>query len=147
MQSAWCISCNADVTAEHAMEGRPCPICSNTEYFVIGCNDDDILKATDERCELLMQRGEWDAAVAEYSSCPVMEPSETTLRMATLELRRDCAQYIAKTLNRPVALEDFMQDIKAHYDSFVTKWIMHNYQGIRLVPDGSTYNVIRRDNP
>ena len=94
-----------------------------------------------------MQRGQWDEAASAYRSCLPLEPSELNLRMATLQWRRDCAQYIDRVLEAPIPLPVFRQDILDCYDTFVADWIVQSYRGIQLVPDGNTYNVVRRNNP
>ena len=127
MGSAWCTGCKADVPIASAIEGLPCPQCGKTEY--------------------VMQRGQWDEAASAYRSCLPLEPSELNLRMATLQWRRDCAQYIDRVLEAPIPLPVFRQDILDRYDTFVADWIVQSYRGIQLVPDGNTYNVVRRNNP
>ena len=120
MGSAWCTGCKADVPIASAIEGLPCPQCGKTEYVILA---------------------------SAYHSCLPLEPSELNLRMVTLQWRRDCAQYIDRVLEAPIPLPVFRQDILDRYDTFVADWIVQSYRGIQLVPDGNTYNVVRRNNP
>lgn len=104
-----------------------------------------LIERCDETAEHLMRTGQWNEAREEYMACSSLEASELTLRVATLEWRRDCAQYISKSLDKPTPIDDFARDIIARYDMFVAEWIVRNYHGIKLIWDGDTYNVIRRD--
>ena len=104
-----------------------------------------LIECCDEAAEHLMRDGQWDEAIKTYITCRFLEASELTLRVATLEWRRDCARYISKTLDEPTPIDAFMHDITARYDSFVADWIVGNYQGIALIQEGNTYNVIRRE--
>lgn len=104
-----------------------------------------LIESCDAAAEYLMRTGQWDNAREEYIDCQYLEASELTLRVATLEWRRDCAQYISNTLNEPVRIDDFIQDISTRYDSFVAEWMIRNYQGIEITLDGDTYNVARRN--
>lgn len=104
-----------------------------------------LIDCCDEAAEHLMRNGRWNDAREKYIDCRALETSELTLRVATLEWRRDCAQYISKMLDEPTPIDTFVQDITTRYDSFVAEWIVRNYHGIKLVRDGDTYNVIRRD--
>ena len=147
MGSAWCTGCKADVPIASAIEGLPCPQCGKTEYVILASDDESSIAISDAKAELLMQRGQWDEAASAYHSCLPLEPSELNLRMATLQWRRDCAQYIDRVLEAPIPLPVFRQDILDRYDTFVADWIAQSYRGIQLVPDGNTYNVVRRNNP
>ncbi len=104
-----------------------------------------IIEQCDNTAERLMAVGRWDEARNEYISCRSLEASELTLRVATLEWRRDCAQYIAKNLYEPCPLQYFIQDITSRYDSFAAEWMVRNYQGIKIVESNGAYNVIRRN--
>lgn len=139
--------CKADVPIASAIEGLPCPQCGKMEYVILASDDESSIAISDAKAELLMQRGQWDEAASAYRSCLPLEPSELNLRMATLQWRRDCAQYIDRVLEAPIPLPVFRQDILDRYDTFVADWIVQSYRGIQLVPDGNTYNVVRRNNP
>lgn len=104
-----------------------------------------LIERCDEAAEHLMRAGQWNEARELYIDCRSLEASELTLRVSTLEWRRDCALYINKTLDEPIPIDDFVQDITSRYDSFVAEWMVRNYHGVKLVRDGDTYNVIRRD--
>lgn len=106
---------------------------------------DYLIENCDKEAERLMQIGRWNEAKEIYIACRSLEASELTLRMATLNWRRDCAQYISKTLDEPMPVDTFVHDITTRYDSLVAEWIVRNYQGIKLVQEGDIYNVIRRD--
>ena len=103
------------------------------------------IERCDDTAEHLMRTGQWNEARNEYVACRSLEAPELTLRIATLDWRRDCAQYIDKTLDEPTSLDHFVHDITTRYDSFVADWIVRNYHGIKLVRDGDTYNVMRRN--
>lgn len=91
-----------------------------------------------------MRSGQWDDARQEYLSCSQFEDSEINLRMATLEWRRDCAEYVLDFLNEasePMQLEKFKKQLLANYDEYVTQWILRDFLGICLIPDGGEYFV------
>lgn len=128
MNGAWCVGCKEDVPLRAAIEGLPCHCCGCTEYAILAPDDEGSIAVCDARAELFMQKGMWSEAEKAYRSCSQLEPSERNLRMATLQWRHDCAQYIDRTLNEAVDLSDFKQDILDRYDSFVADWILQNYQ-------------------
>lgn len=145
MNGAWCTECKASTYLNAAIRGLPCQNCGCTEYVILSSDDESSIAISDAKAEQLMQNGQWNEAVEVYHSCHQLEPSELNLRMATLQWRQDCAQYIDNTLDEPVSLSDFRQDILNHYDSFVADWILQSYRGIQLIPDEGTYNVARRN--
>lgn len=147
MNGAWCAGCKGEALLSAAIEGLPCPQCGGTEYVILATDDESSIAISDAKAELFMQKGLWDEAEDAYRSCIRLEPSELNLRMATLQWRHDCTQYINRTLDEPVSLADFKQDILDRYDTFVADWVLQSYRGIRLVPEGSTYNVTRRNIP
>lgn len=77
-----------------------------------------LIECCDEAAEHLMRDGQWDEARKTYITCRFLEASELTLRVATLEWRRDCAQYISKTLDEPTPIDTFVQDIATRYVLF-----------------------------
>lgn len=147
MHGVWCSTCKENVILSAAIEGLPCPQCGGTEYTILATDDESVIAISDARAEFFMQTGQWDEAASAYNACVQLEPSELNLRLATLQWRHDCAAYIDRTLDKPTDIQDFKQDILDHYDSFVADWILQSYRGIQLVPDGNTYNVVRRNNP
>ena len=73
----------------------------------------DLITHCDEKAERFMRNGQWDLAKETYIGCHCLAASELTLRLATLEWRRDCALYIERTLDRPVPFDVFMRDISS----------------------------------
>ena len=104
----------------------------------------DLITHCDEKAERFMRNGQWDLAKETYIGCHCLAASELTLRLATLEWRRDCALYIERTLDRPVPFDVFMRDISSRYDAFIADWISQNYLGIKTFWNGNTYCIARR---
>lgn len=146
MESAWCTQCRTSVSLQHAMDELPCPSCGSSSYMVIVYGGQIPLDECDSVAEQYMRNGQWDEAADQYQTCSDIEPSERTLRMATLEWRKDCAQHVHNLADNcgKLTVAELRQYLIDNYDEFVTKWILQEYRGIILVPDGETYRVERR---
>lgn len=148
MERAWCTNCKTNVSLIHATNELPCPSCSSVSYMVLRFDASISLEDTDLKAEQLMQRSMWDEAAEAYRSCSDIEPSEFNLRMATLELRRDCSQQIHNVIvdnGGTLDIADLRQYLVDNYDTFISKWILQEYRGILLVPNGTSYFVQWRD--
>ena len=145
MKNAWCLNCKSDVSLLTAIDNRPCPRCGSKQYIIPELDDETIIAIADTKAEIFMQKGMWNEAASALSSCSILSPCERTLRSALLECRQDCAQYIQKTLIEPMPLETFKKTITAEYDIFTAEWFLQSYQDIRLIPNGDTYDVVRRN--
>lgn len=148
MDCAWCLVCNADVSIQHAESGLPCPACRGTDYFIMRLSETDNVGQTDDEAERFMRQGKWDEAEEAYKSCQCFEPSETALRMAVLNWRKDCASFSDKLLlhlDGEIDVAEFRKALLAHYDEYVAKWILQEYRGIVLLPNGDSYTVARRE--
>lgn len=148
MDNVWCVNCKASVSLQHAMNELPCPSCSSTSYMIMCLECSLSLEDTDLRAEQLMQYGKWQEAAEAYHFCSDIEPSELNLRMAVLELRKECSQQIHKVIvdnGGILNIADLRQYLLDNYDTFVMKWILQEFRGILLVPNGTSYNVQWRD--
>lgn len=146
MDIAWCTKCKTSVSLKHAADELPCPSCSATSYMIICCGSHSINEC-DSLAEHFMVNGKWEDAVAEYQDCQSFEPSELNLRMATLEWRKDCAQYVHNLVLScgKLSVADLRQKLLENYDEFVAKWILQEYRQIVFVPDKATYSVQWRE--
>lgn len=148
MKVSWCTKCKADVSHSLAFSGLPCPNCGSRDYVIIDTDLKSTIEDSDDKAELFMKRGMWEEAEDVYYSNTDYEKSEVTLRMATLQLREECAKHAESFLSEHpsgIAVSSFKQELLDNYDEFVTAWILQDYQGISLIPNGCSYYVKRRD--
>lgn len=97
-----------------------------------------------------MCMGHWEDALALYTDCYIagnMSMAEKNLRVATLEWRKDCAEYaigLLRSQDDGMELRDFKRLLQTQYDDYTTQWLLKEYQKISLVQVSNTYIIQRR---
>lgn len=143
MELAWCCKCHTDVSLARAVAELPCPRCGATTYFLIaGDAERDALLSESER---MMRIGRWPEAKRALLSCSergLISVADYNLSFATLEWRKNCVETAVGMVSaRAVPLSDFREALAKDYDKFVIGWVLREFRGIRLVPDGGSYLV------
>ncbi len=143
MELAWCCKCHTDVSLARAVAELPCPRCGATTYFLIaGDAERDALLSESER---MMRIGRWPEAKRALLSCSelgLISVADYNLSFATLEWRKNCVEAAIGMISaRAVPLSDFREALAKDYDKFVIGWVLREFRGIRLVPDGGSYLV------
>lgn len=143
MELVWCSNCRADVSLAHAVAEMPCPACGGREYFVAA--DDGSADALLFKAERMMRLGRWSEAAAAFRACfemGLISAAEFNLSSANLEWRRQCAAAAVDLVAcGGIRLDAFRGALSAEFDEYVVKWLLKEYRGIRLVPDGKSYIV------
>lgn len=143
MELAWCSKCHADVSLAHAVAELPCPSCGSRLYFLIAEDGrGEFLLAEAER---MMRIGNWDDAGSILKRCfhlGLISAADLNLSAANLEWRKQCASAAtALVADGGMPLAAFRSALVSEYDVYVVEWLLREYRGIRLVPDGGTYVV------
>lgn len=143
MEFAWCSKCHADVSLAHAVAELPCPSCGGRLYFLIAEDGrKEFLLAETER---MMRIGNWEEAGSILKRCfdlGLISAADFNLSAANLEWRKLCASSAAALVaDGSVPLAAFRSALVSEYDAYVVEWLLREYRGIRLVPDGGTYVV------
>ncbi len=145
MEITWCSKCLTDVSFAHAVAELPCPKCGATSFFVIA--DDgkrDLLLSESER---MMRIGRWAEAenvLRECMSLELISAPDFNLSLANIEWRKQCAVSAVAYLEEasaPVALPALRTRLAREFDEYVVDWMLREFRGIRLVPDGGSYLV------
>ena len=85
-----------------------------------------------------MCMGRWEDVSALYTDCFIsgnMSAAEKTLRMATLEWRKQAAKLslnLIDTHSGQVPVSYLRGTLLAEFDEYTTQWILQEYQGLLL---------------
>lgn len=85
-----------------------------------------------------MQIGQWEDASALYTDCFIsgsMSAAEKTLRMATLEWRKQAAKLslnLIDTHGGQAPASYLRGALLAEFDEYTTQWVLQEYQGLLL---------------
>lgn len=143
MELAWCSKCHTDVSLAHAVAELPCPSCGGTSYFLFA--EDGRRELLLSEAERMMRLGRWqdaENALRRCSECGSLSAADFNLSAANLEWRKQCAAAAADLVACcGMSLSTFRNKLIAEYDEYVVEWLLREYRGIRLVPDGGTYIV------
>lgn len=143
MELAWCSKCHADVSLAHAVAGLQCPSCGGRLYFLIA--EDGRKEFLLAEIERMMRIGNWEDAESILRCCydlDLISAADFNLSATNLEWRKQCASsaaVLAAAGGMPLAA--FREAIVSEYDIYAVEWLLREYRGIRLVPDGGTYIV------
>lgn len=146
MELAWCCKCQADVSLAHAVAELPCPQCGAVSYFLMaGDGEREALLSESER---MMRLGHWPAAEKALNECAargLISAADFTLSSANLEWRKCCAASAASLVaGDGVPLAAFRAVLVSGYDEYVVDWLLREFRGLRLVPEGGSYLVEAR---
>jgi len=146
MELAWCCRCQADVSLAHAVAELPCPKCGAASYFLMaGDGERESLLSESER---MMRLGRWPAAEKALHECAsrgLISAADFNLSAANLAWRKSCAASAASLVaGEGVPLAAFRAELVPAYDEYVVEWLLREYRGLRLVPDGGSYLVEAR---
>lgn len=144
MEFAWCCKCHEDVSLAHAVAELPCPKCGSASYFVI--TDDGKRDTLLNESERMMRLGLWGKAERALEECrPLMTDADFNLSALNLKWRRECAaEAVLQCSGCGVPLDTFRAKMTGDFDGYVVDWLLREFRGIRLVPDGSGYLVEAR---
>lgn len=146
MELAWCCKCQTDVSLARAVAELPCPCCGSVEYFLIAGNveRDSLLSESDR----MMRIGRWPEAEKALRVCrerELISIADFNLSFSNLEWRKGCAASAASLVcESAVPLVEFRNALVREYDEYVVDWLLREFRGIRLVPDGGSYLVEAR---
>lgn len=143
MEMAWCTKCHTDVSLAHAVAELPCPSCGSKTFFLMV--DDGRREALLLESERMMRLGRWSDASEVLRRCYELElvsAADLNLSVANLEWRKQCAAAAGNLVaGGGLPLDSFRAALVAEYDEYVVEWLLREYRGIRLVPDGGSYLV------
>lgn len=143
MEMAWCSKCHTDVTLAHAVAELPCPACGSTSFFLMA--DDGQRETLLFEAERMMRLGRWSDAADALRRCYSLElisAADLNLSAANLEWRKQCAAAAGDLVaGGGLPLDRFRAALVAEYDEYVVEWLLREYRGIRLIPDGGSYVV------
>lgn len=95
--------------------------------------------------ERMMRLGKWGNASETLRRCFELEfvsAADLNLAMANLEWRKQCAAAAGDLVaSGSLPLDSFRAALIAEYDEYVVEWLLREYRGIRLIPDGGSYLV------
>lgn len=143
MDKAWCSRCQQDVSLARAVAELPCPACGAKSYFVI--IEDGKRETLLGKAERMMRLGRWKDAAAALGECRnrgLISVADFNLSSVSLEWRKQCAAAAGDLVaGGGLPLDSFRSALVAEYDEYVVEWLLREYRGIRLVPDGGSYIV------
>lgn len=125
------------VPPAHADSGLPCPSCGQVKYFRVDQNQ-SCLEYCDNRAEQFMCMGRWEDVSALYTDCFIsgnMSAAEKTLRMATLEWRKQAAKLslnLIDTHGGQVPVSYLRGTLLAEFDEYTTQWVLQEFRGLLL---------------
>lgn len=141
MELAWRSKRQADMLIAHSVEDLPCPYCDSTTYFML--KEDGRREAMLAESERMMRLGRWSEAERALEECrSLMSDADFNLSSVTLGWRRECAaSALAALVAGSVPLDMFHACMVSEFDEYVVDWMLREFRGIRLVPDGGSYLV------
>ena len=143
MEMAWCSKCHADVSLAHAVAELPCPACGGSSFFLMA----DVVERESLllEAERMLRLGRWPDAADALKRCfdrELISAADLNLSAANLEWRKQCAAAAGDLVaGGGLPLDSFRFALVAEYDEYVVEWLLREYRGIRLIPDGGSYLV------
>ena len=137
MNNTRCVNCMTKVSPAHADSGLPCPSCGQAKYFRVARNQ-SCLEYCDDKAEQFMQTGHWEDASALYTECFIsgsMSAAEKTLRMATLEWRKQAVKLSLNLINThggQIPVNCLRETLLAEFDEYTTQWVLQEFRGLLL---------------
>lgn len=141
MNAAWCCKCQNDASLARAVAELPCPKCGSVSYFIV--SEDGQRDSLLNESERMMRLGRWSEAERALEECrSLMSDADFNLSSVTLSWRRECAASALDALVAgSVPLDMFHACMVSEFDEYVVDWMLREFRGIRLVPDGGSYLV------